>query len=183
MNPLHASSPTSFIDLSVRTRRRKPATADVAISPNDAAARYDATARALGVQRLRKPVAIDSESARWSAFLELLDARVAAGSVTAAQRSALLRVWGVAHARRSSLRRPAVAVSEDGSLSASWSFVDLPGRVFSLQIHPDGAIDWFYRDVATDTVRGSEDALPHELPVEALELLVVGFGATTSGSR
>lgn len=178
-----------FIDLSIRdaderARRRRSLPADLAArGSREATARYDVTARALGLHPLPKPVAIDVESARWFTFLDALKARVAAGSVSSAQRSTLLSVWDRAFARQPSLRRPAVGVSEAGLLRASWSFFDTPGRVFSLEIHRDGAIDWFYRDAATDTLRGSEDALPYELPADAFEILAAGFGTSTSGFR
>lgn len=191
MSASHASlaPPASFIDLSIRgaaerARHRRIMSVDIATrGSNEATARYDATARAIGLHPLRKSVAIDNESARWSAFLDMLEARVAAGSVTSAQRSMLLSIWNRACAMQPSLRRPAVGVSEDGLLNASWSFIDIPGRVFSLEIHPDGAVDWFFRDTATDTSRGSDDAPPHELPAQAFEFLAAGFGASPRGSR
>lgn len=178
-----------FTDLSMRgtetrARYRKTPRADVATrGSNEAQIRYDMSASELGLHPLPKPVAINVESARWFALLDMLEARVAEGSVSSAQWSTLLSIWDIARARQPSLRRPAVGVSEDGLLNASWSFIDTPGRVFSLEIHRDGTIDWFYRDTATDTSRGSEDALPHELPAEAFELLVAGFSTSTSGSR
>lgn len=177
------------IDLSIRhtaghARRQRPAPTDLAARfPREVRALYALSARALGLHRLRRPVAIGAESARWSAFLDALEERVAAGSVSSAQRSTLLSIWERALAQQPSLRRPAVGISETGLLRASWSFADIPGRVFSLEIHRDGAIDWFYRDATTDTSFGSGDELPHELPAEALELLAAGFGASATGSR
>lgn len=178
-----------FIDLSTRetdvqARRGRIPPADLAARfPEPAKALYALTARILALHPLPKPVAIDVDHARWFAFLDVLKARVAAGSVFPAQRSMLLSVWDRALALQPSLRRPAVGVSEDGLLRASWSFVDTPGRVFTLDIHRDGALEWFYRDAATNTSRGSEEVPPLELPAEAFELLVAGFGPSTSGSR
>lgn len=191
MSASHASFArhVSFVDLSIRgaaerARYRRTMSGDIATrGSNEATARYDATARAIGLHPLPKAVAIGDESARWFAFLDTLEARVAAGSVSSAQRSTLLSILDRARARQSSLRRPAVGVSSDGLLTASWSFIDTPGRVFSLEIQRDGAVDWFYRDAATDTSRGSEDELPHELPEEALLLLTAGFSMDPAGSR
>ncbi len=178
----------SFIDLSTRGTERvqrgaSPISDIAAWGSNEAKVRYDVTARVLGLHPLPKPVAIDVESARWFAFLDTLEARVAKGTLSSAQRSTLLSIWDRARARLPSLRRPAVGVSSDGLLSASWSFSDMPGRVFSLEIQRDGTVDWFYRDAATETSRGSEDELPRELPEEALELLAAGFSMDVAGSR
>jgi hypothetical protein len=178
----------SLTDLSMRgaepVQRGAGPLSDVAAwASNAAKAQYEVTARVLRLHPLPKPVAIDLESARWFTFLDTLEVRVAAGSVSSTQRSTLLSILDRARARQSSLRRPAVGVSSDGLLSASWSFIDTPGRVFSLEIHRDGAIDWFYRDAATDTSRGSEDELPRELPEEALLLLTSGFSMDPAGSR
>jgi hypothetical protein len=178
----------SLIDLSTRgaeqvQRGQSPLSDVAAWGSNEAKARYEGTARVLRLHPLPKPVAIDLESARWFAFLDTLEARVVAGSVSSTQRSTLLSILDRARARQSSLRRPAVGVSSDGLLTASWSFIDMPGRVFSLEIQRDGAVDWFYRDAATDTSRGSEDELPHELPEEALLLLTAGFSMDPAGSR
>jgi hypothetical protein len=176
-------------DLSIRhraghARRQRPPPTDLAARlPREVRALYDLSARALGLHRLPRPVAIGAESARWSAFLDALEARVAAGSVSSAQRSTLLSIWERALAKQPSLRRPAVGISEAGLLRASWSFADIPGRVFSLEIHRGGAIDWFYRDATTDTSRGSDDELLHELPDEAFELLAARFGASAIGTR
>ena len=73
-----------------------------------------------------------------------------------------------------SVRTPAVGISSDGVLQASWSFVDVPGLVFTLSIPPDGRIEWFYRDAATDIVRGSGDPVS-TLPDEAIDLLAAAF--------
>lgn len=179
----------SFIDdLSTRgskqLQRGASSLSDIAAwGSNEAKVRYEVTARLLGLHPLPKPVAIDLESARWFAFLDTLEVRVATGSVSSAQRSTLLAILDRARARQPSLRRPAVGVSSDGLLNASWSFIDTPGRVFSLEIQRDGAVDWFYRDAATDTSRGSDDELPHELPEEALLLLTAGFSMDPAGSR
>lgn len=178
----------SLIDLSTRgaepvQRGASPLSDVAARGANDAKARYEVTARVLRLHPLSKPVAIDLESARWIAFLDTLELRVTAGSVSSTQRSTLLSILERARARQPSLRRPAVGVSSDGLLNARWSFIDMPGRVFSLEIQHDGAVDWFYRDAATDTSRGSEDELRHELPEEALLLLTAGFSLDPAGSR
>ena len=183
-----SAAQVAFIDLSTRGTEQARCAAirpsDIAMrASNEAKARYDATARVLGLHPLPRPMAIDVESARWFALLNTLEARVVAGSMSPVQRSTLLSIWDRARARQPSLRRPAVGVSDDGLLNASWSFIDMPGRVFSMEIQRDGAIDWFYRDAATDTSRGSEDELPNELPAEALELLAAGFGMIPAGSR
>jgi hypothetical protein len=178
----------SLTDLSTRgaepvQRGASPLSDVAAWASNEAKARYEVTARVLRLHPLPKPVAIDLESARWFTFLETLEVRVATGSVSSAQRSRLLSILDRARARQPSLRRPAVGVSSDGLLNASWSFIDMPGRVFSLEIQHDGAVDWFYRDAATNTSRGSEDELRHELPEEALLLLAAGFSMDPAGSR
>lgn len=178
----------SLLDLSTRSteqvqREASPLSDVAAWGANEAKTRYEVTARVLRLHPLPKPVAIDLESARWFAFLDALEARVAAGSASSTQRSTFLSILDRARARQPSLRRPAVGVSSDGLLSASWSFIDTPGRVFSLEIHRDGAIDWFYRDAATNTSRGSEDELPRELPEQAFLLLTSGFSMDPAGSR
>ena len=179
-----------FIDLSIRERSTRPRVPETAVESTErvlttAAEIYDATARALGLHALPRPVrvAIDLESERWSSFLDVLKARVSEGSVTMAQRSTLLSIWECALRRQPSLRRPAVGVSLDGLLQASWSFADAPGRIFTLEIQRDGEVDWYYRDSATGISRGSDDVLTAELPADAYELLAAGFGSRPVGTR
>jgi hypothetical protein len=96
---------------------------------------------------------------------------------TSAQRDALLSVWERALSVQPLLRRPAVGTSTDGILQVSWSFSVIPGRVFTIEIHPTGGIEWFYRDAAAGTALGSDEDLLPALPAEALQLLADGFGA------
>jgi hypothetical protein len=183
MSPPHAQ----FIDLSIRDPGRQAATPPsgsmeiAAKVPDASTALYGRTAHALRLHALPHPVAIDSESERWFSFLDTLKARAAAGSVTSAQQTALLAIWERALLRQPLLRRPAVGVSPDGLIQASWSFQEVPGRVFTLEIHRDGTLDWFYRDPAAGIVRGTDDEATTELPDEALQFLADGFG--TSGTR
>jgi hypothetical protein len=183
VSPPHAQ----FIDLSIRDRDRqaaKPETPTLEIAakvPDASTALYGGTARALRLHALPQPVAIDLESERWFSFLDTLKAREAADSVTSAQRAALLALWERALLRQPSIRRPAVGVSADGLLQASWSFQNVPGRVFTLEIHRDGMLDWFYRDPAAGIVRGTDDEMTRDLPDEALQFLADGFGTSRTG--
>lgn len=175
-----------FIDLSIGGAATPVQPATIPFTgrmSKEATPLYDGTARALRLHALPKPVAIDFESARWFSFLDALKDRASAGSVSSAQRSTLLSIWERAVRRQPSLRRPAVGVSADGNLRASWSFTDAPGRVFTLEIRTGGEVDWFYRDPMTGTSCGSGDVSTHEFPAEALDFLATNFGASTSGPR
>ncbi|MCA9677589.1 MAG: hypothetical protein KC464_21380 [Myxococcales bacterium] len=109
----------------------------------------------------------------WQALLRTLDARAAAGAACSAQRSQFTATWRRATTQAPSLLRPAVGYSSDGVLLASWSFAHLPGRVFTLDVLPDGSVEWFHQDGSE--IHGSEGPVP-ELPDEALERLARGFG-------
>ena len=115
------------------------------------------------------------EAVRWAQLLARLERRVEDSSLSPVQRERFLMVWREARSRSQTLRRPAVGVSVDGHLEAGWSFVDLPGRTFTIEIHRDGGVDWFFRDARTGAVEGAGDELPTGLPANAMELLVRSF--------
>jgi hypothetical protein len=184
MNPLQ----TQFIDLSSRSANFAIQMQDprlIELAENAPAAsqdRYQKSARALRLHSLPRPVAIDAESARWLAFLKRLSARAAAGEVSGEQRATLLAIWDRALSRQPAMRRPAVGVSAEGVLLASWAFADIPGRTFTLEILRDGSLAWFFRDRTTGNVHGTSDEPERYLPDDALELLASNFAAS-SGTR
>jgi hypothetical protein len=169
-----------FIDLSIRdsgpVAQGAPLDEEIAAFVSTTSAElYGRTAKVLRLHSLPRPVPIDRESGRWFEFLDSLKARAEIGMVTQAQRTKLLAVWDRALGRQPSLRRPAVGMSDDGSLRVSWSFADLPGRVFTLDLHRDGSVDWFYRDQSSGLVTGTDDEPATDLPEDAVLLLANGF--------
>lgn len=174
---------TEFIDLSTRAPTLLPmgfaSSHELATRvPTSSSQLSRSSAMAVRLHSLPRPVAIDEESARWQTFLESLAARVASGETPAAQQRALLSLWETARARQPALRRPAVGFTDDGILQASWSYEDLPASTFTVDILPDGRIDWFYRDgIVTE---GSDEALERELPAHALTWLADNFGVRRS---
>jgi hypothetical protein len=140
---------------------------------------YRDSANAVGLHPLPRPVAIDAEAARWQTFLDNLASRVAAGTVPAEQRAALLSIWDRAQSRQPALRRPAIGFSSEGTLEVSWSFKDSPAHTFTLEILRDGGCEWFFRDSTTGHSDGTIDTPERELPVKAIELLAANFAATS----
>lgn len=136
---------------------------------------YSSTARMLKLHALPRPVAIDAESARWRGYLTSLREQVTTGAVSELQRATLLAILGRAQSRSPSVRRPAVGISSEGALQASWAFEDLPARAFTLEILRDGTIEWFYGDGTSGLTCGTGDEPEHDLPDDALELLVGAF--------
>lgn len=122
-----------------------------------------------------------TEDVQWRALIEKLAARVVNGSLTRLQRERFLAIWHEATRREPSLRRPAVGVSGDGHLQASWSFTDTPGRVFTIEIHPGGLVDWFFRDPSAGVLEGADDELSAALPAEAFAFLVSTFNVGRVG--
>ena len=123
------------------------------------------------------PLPIDAEAARWHAYLTRLGQQEADGTISMAQRRAFLTLWERGLDRQPTLRRPTVGPSSAGHLQASWSYVDVPDRVFTIELHPDGSLEWFYRDRAQSLVLGTDDVPVAELPDEAIRLLAEGFPA------
>jgi hypothetical protein len=116
------------------------------------------------------------ERLRWIAYLASLDDRVASGELTEAQGSRFLSTWRNARRAAPGLRRPSVGRTEDDRLHLSWAFADRPGVVFTVDIEPDGRIDWFYRNATEQSIDGTEDEPEADLPEKALRLLV-GFAS------
>lgn len=119
-------------------------------------------------------VAIDTQ---WTALLDKLATRVVNGSLVAVQHQQFLGIWYEAIRRAPRLRRPAVGLSGDGHLQASWSFTDVPGRAFTIEIDREGSVDWFFRDAEAGLLEGADDELPSHLPAQAFDLLVQAFQA------
>jgi hypothetical protein len=167
---------TDFIDLSTRTGGDEPLASgeDITWRAADVARMSGkASRRTFRLHPLPRPVAIDQESARWSALLDMLEQRTAEGALTMPQKAAFLHVWEKATGRISTLRRPAVGLSDDGILHASWSFADLPGEVYTLDVMRDGSLEWFYRP-KSGPASGSDEPTA-ELPERALVPLAMCF--------
>jgi tetratricopeptide (TPR) repeat protein len=116
----------------------------------------------LDFEALRTP----SEPLRWMTYLASLEERVARGEVTQAQHHCLLRTWRQARQHFPKLRRPTVGRTEEGRLYLSWAFAERPHVVLTVDIEPDGRVDWFYRDQLQQSVSGTEDEPEEELPQE-----------------
>jgi tetratricopeptide (TPR) repeat protein len=144
---------------------------DPAPSP-DRLQRRDSLLQMLDFEAMRS----NGEESRWEAYLASLNALVTSGTMTTDQSRGLLLLWRRARARFARLRRPAAGRSDDGRLSLSWSFVDIKGVTFTIDIERDGRVDWFYRNAPLGKVRGTEDEPDAELPEEAL-LLLEAFGS------
>jgi hypothetical protein len=83
----------------------------------------------------------------------------------------LLGLWQRAQQAFPSVRCLALGRMEDGQLYLSWSFIESPHLIFTVDIEPDGRIDWFYRNVAEGHIFSTSDDPQAELPEEALQLL------------
>ena len=93
---------------------------------------------------------------------------------SAAQLNTLASIWKRARDLTPDLRSAATHVHEDtGALCASWGFTDIPGYAFTLEIHTDGSVEWFFKGAM---VYGSEDPVD-TLPDEAVVLLATSFGS------
>lgn len=111
------------------------------------------------------------ESLRWLGYLASLDARTEAGEITAPQRRTLLSTWRRARQLFPRLRRPSLGLTDEGQLHVSFTFADRPEASFTIDIDPDGRVDWFYRNVADGRVCGTEEVPESELAEETLRLL------------
>jgi hypothetical protein len=69
------------------------------------------------------------------------------------------------------LRRPAIGLGHGKELGLSWSFADVPGKTFTLDILPDGRVEWFFRDLARGLVVGTEGDGEAAVPDAALDHL------------
>jgi tetratricopeptide (TPR) repeat protein len=116
------------------------------------------------------------ESERWIGYLAKLRRQALDTEITHAQRQAFLSLWKRASARISRLRRPAIGRGHDQSLGLSWSFADVPGKTFTVDILPDGRVEWFFRDLARGLAAGTEGDGETAVPDAALEHLSE-FGA------
>lgn len=168
-----------FIDLSTRDpegAEKAFVSAELAARvPPDDSTRYRDSAKVVRLHPLPRPVAIGAEAARWHLLLGSLSARVAEGSVPAAQRETLLSIWERAHSRQPTLRRPAVGFSSDGTLQLSWAFKDAPAKTLTIEILRDGGVEWFFRDNMIGRTEGSGEESERELPESAIELLAANF--------
>lgn len=111
------------------------------------------------------------EQSRWIAYLASLDVRVVRGELTDVQRCKLLWIWRRAQQACQTVRRPCIGHNEDGQVHLSWGFTDRPGITFTIDIEPDGRVDWFYRNVADARIEGTKEEPEDDLPDEALMLL------------
>jgi len=64
-----------------------------------------------------------------------------------------------------------VGRTEEGRLYLSWSFADRPHVVLTVDIEPDGRVDWFFRDSLQESISGTEEEPQDELPEEAIRKL------------
>jgi hypothetical protein len=55
----------------------------------------------------------------------------------------------------------------------SWAYVDLPGKAFTVEILPDGRIEWFFRNRDRAIVAGTLDEPEATVPDDAIEHLAV----------
>lgn len=111
------------------------------------------------------------ESERWIGYLARLRRQTIDAEITPAQRNTFLSLWQRASARISRLRRPAIGLGHGKELGLSWSFADVPGKTFTLDILPDGRVEWFFRDLARGLVVGTEGDGEAAVPDEALDHL------------
>jgi tetratricopeptide (TPR) repeat protein len=111
------------------------------------------------------------ESERWIGYLARLRRQTIDTEITPAQRNAFLSLWQRASTRLSRLRRPAIGLGHGQELGLSWSFADIPGKTFTVDILPDGRVEWFFRDLARGLVVGTEGDGEAAVPDEALDHL------------
>lgn len=123
------------------------------------------------------------ESERWIGYLARLRHQTINAEIPLAQRNAFLSLWRRASARISKLRRPAIGLGHGKELGLSWSFADAPGKTFTVDILPDGRVEWFFRDLARGLVVGTEDDGEAEVPDEALDHLSELEAANPSSVR
>jgi hypothetical protein len=111
------------------------------------------------------------ETGRWVAYLASMDGLVADGLITKAQQQTFLKTWASIRRVFSTVRRPGIGRTDENRLYLNWSFAERPSVTFSVDICPDGRLDWFYREVTRNEIRGTEDAPQSELPADAIRLL------------
>ncbi|MBK9262626.1 MAG: hypothetical protein IPM54_22830 [Polyangiaceae bacterium] len=112
------------------------------------------------------------ESERWHAYIDSLDARIERREISGRQREALCSIWQRARQRFPALRHPSVGRTDDAWLHLSWTYADLPGLSFTIDIDPDGHLEWFYRNVKDGKTLGTEDDLETGLSEEAMQYLL-----------
>jgi len=118
--------------------------------------------------RLRAAVGEDS---RWLAYLISLEQQTRAGEVSTAQRGAVLGIWHAVRARLPTLRRPTVGRAAGGECYLTWAFTDQPHATLSIELDPQGALSWFFRDRQDGRQLGSDEESLTGLPEQVFELL------------
>lgn len=110
------------------------------------------------------------ETYRWRTLLTSLERDQLGGRVNDTQANVFGRVLDVLTTKIPGLRRPAVRVV-DGELCLAWSYRDRPGLMFTIEIMPDGLMNYFLRDEVLGTTIANEEPtleLPEELVTGAL---------------
>jgi hypothetical protein len=105
------------------------------------------------------------ETSRWVAHL------AASGDSMPGRR--FRDIWRRIRARFPEVRRPGVRCLE-GQIHLGWSFGDRPGETFTVDIMPDGRVEWFYRNAAKGLVAGTDEEPEEDLPEVAFSLFA-GF--------
>jgi tetratricopeptide (TPR) repeat protein len=139
---------------------------DPAPSPERARRKLELTAL-VDFEALR----LGGEAARWIAYLATLERSVERGETRPEQKRCLVDTWSRIRQALPDIRRPAVGRTEEARVALSWSFADRPQVVLTIDIEPDGRVDWFYRDAERGVVRGTEEEPEAALPEEVIQLL------------
>lgn len=111
------------------------------------------------------------ESTRWRVYIDSLDTRIERREISERQRETLCSIWQRARQQFPALRHPSVGRTDDGWLHLSWTYADLPGLSFTIDIDPDGHLEWFYRNAKEEKMLGTEDDLETDLSDEAMQYL------------
>ena len=108
---------------------------------------------------------ITPERTRFDRFLETIE--YPAERLDVKQVLKVREIWQRATSIIPALRPPTAILTDEGRYVLSWNFDDLRGVTLEVTVHRDGLVEWFFRDLATNLLEGSDDA-ESELSAEAL---------------
>ena len=114
---------------------------------------------------------LHDEHNRWSRYVASLEERIARGEMTASQCQVFRRIWDRARDIFPKLRYPSVGCTSEGRLHLGWSFTDIPGITFTIDIERDGRIEWFFRNLNLSAVLGTDEDTEYDIADETLNLL------------
>jgi len=109
-----------------------------------------------------------SYDAAWKTYLEGM---VQSQEITQEHLVGVIHVWEDLNLRLGSpVRVPFTGLTEKGAVQLAWSKTN--DHYADIEVHPNGMVEWFYRDRDTTKYDGSEDAVPRsEIPDTLIQYL------------